>query len=111
MIKSDLLNGVGMIAGDTEIIIKELMGILDVMNKNGTLNNLDRIALIVMLLPDDKKRASNLLDIVKRITNESDIKKYSDTEIDQSYDLSALDEKEADKIIERLVKENEKRFK
>ena len=111
MIKSDLLNGVGMIAGDTEIIIKELMGILDVMNKNSTLNELDRIALIVMLLPDDKKRASNLLDIVKRINKESDIKKYSGTEIDQSFDLSALDEKEADKIIERLVKENEKRFK
>lgn len=111
MIKSDLLNGVGMIAGDTEIIVKELMGILDVMNKNGTLNELDRIALIVMLLPDDKKRASNLLDTVKRLNKESDIKKYSGTEIDQSYDLSALDEKEADKIIERLVKENEKRFK
>ena len=87
------------------------MGNLDTLNKNGSLNDFDRIALFVMLLPDDKKRASNLLDTVNRITNESDIKKYSPTKIDQSFDLSALDEEEAKEIIARLVKENEKRFK
>jgi len=111
MIKADFKKGIGMIAGDTEIIIKELMGVLDSLNKNGTLSEIDRVALMIMLLPDDKKRASNLLDTVKRINNESDIKKYSPTSIDQSFDLSALDEKEADKIIKKLIKENEKKFK
>ena len=111
MIRADLVNGVGMIAGDTEIIIKELMGILDTLNKNGTLNDYERIALMVMLLPDDKKRASNLLKTVNSINSNSNIKKYSATKIDQSFDLSDLDKKEAKEIIERLVKENEKRFK
>lgn len=111
MIRADLKNGVGMIAGDMEIIIKELMGILDSLNKNGSLNDFDRIALFVMLLPDDKERANNLLATVDRIINESDIKKYSPTKIDQSFDLSALDEEEAIEIIAKLVKENEKRFK
>lgn len=111
MIRADLKNGVGMIAGDTEIIIKELMGILDTLNKNGTLNDYERIALMVMLLPDDTKRASNLLKTVNSINSDSNIKKFSATKIDQSFDLSALDEKEADKIIKKLVKENEKRFK
>lgn len=111
MIRADYENGIGMIAGDTEIIIKELMGVLDGLNKSGSLNDYGRIALMILLLPDDKKRASNLLDTVNRINSESDIKKYSPTKVDQSFDLSALDEKEANKIIERLVKENEKRFK
>jgi hypothetical protein len=66
---------------------------------------------MVALMPDDKKSANMILETVKRIINESDIKKYSPTSIDQSIDLSALDEKEADKIIEKLVKENERRFK
>ena len=111
MIKADYKNGIGMIAGNTEIIIKELMGVLDALNKNESLSDFDRIALMVMMLPDDKERANKLLDTVKRIINESDIKKFSPTSIDQSFDLSALDEKEADKIIERLVKENERKFK
>lgn len=111
MIRADIIKGIGMIAGNTEIIIKELMGILDTLNKNGTINDYDRSALMVMMLPDDKKRASNLLDTVNRINNESNIKKYSATKIDQSFDLSDLDEKEAKEIIERLVKKNEKRFK
>lgn len=110
MIRADLKKGVGMIAGDTEIIIKELMGILDSLNRNGTLNERDRIALMIMLLPDDQKRARNLLDTVNRIISESDIKKYSPAKIDQSIDLSALDEKEANKILEELIKEHEKRF-
>lgn len=111
MIKADLKKGIGMIAGDTEIIIKELMGIIDSLNKNGTLNDFERIALMIMLLPDDKKRASKLLDTVNHINSESDIKKYSPAKIDQSFDLSALDEEEAKEIIDRLVKENGKRFK
>lgn len=111
MIRADYENGIGMIAGDTETIIKELMGILDSLNKNGSLSDYERIALMILLLPDDKKRASKLLDTVNRINRESDIKKYSPTKIDQAFDLSALDEKEANLIIERLVKENEKRFK
>lgn len=111
MIRADYVNGIGMIAGDTEIIIKELMGILDSLNKNGSLSDFERIALMIMLLPDNKKRASHLLDTVNHINSESDIKKYSPTKIDQAFDLSALDEKEAKEIIERLVKENEKRFK
>lgn len=111
MIKADFKKGIGMIAGDTEIIIKELFGLLDVLNKGGSLSDYDRIALMVVLMPDDKKSANMVLDTVKRIINESDIKKYSPTSIDQSFDLSALDEKEANKIIEKLVKENEKRFK
>lgn len=111
MIKADFKKGIGMIAGDTEIIIKELFGVLDALNKGGSLSDYDRIALMVVLMPDDKKSANMILETVKRIINESDIKKYSPTSIDQSFDLSALDEKEADKIIERLVKENEKRFK
>lgn len=110
MIRADILKGIGMIAGDTENIIKELMGILDSLNKNGTLNERDRIALMIMLLPDDQKRAKNLLDTVNRIISESDIKKYSPAKIDQSIDLSALDEKEANKILEELIKEHEKRF-
>lgn len=100
-----------MIAGDTDIIIKELFGVLDSLNKSGNLSDYDRIALMVVLLPDDKKSANMVLDTVKRIINESDIKKYSPTSIDQSIDLSALDEKEADKIIEKLIKENERKFK
>lgn len=111
MIKADFKKGIGMIAGDTEIIIKELFGLLDALNKGGILSDYDRIALMVVLMPDDKKSANMVLDTVKRIINESDIKKYSPTSIDQSFDLSALDEKEANKIIEKLVKENEKRFK
>lgn len=111
MIKADFKKGIGMIAGDTEIIIKELFGLLDVLNKGVSLSDYDRIALMVVLMPDDKKSANMVLDTVKRIINESDIKKYSPTSIDQSFDLSALDEKEANKIIEKLVKENEKRFK
>jgi hypothetical protein len=111
MIKADFKKGIGMIAGDTEIIIKELFGVLDALNKGGSLSDYDRIALMVVLMPDDKKSANMILETVKRIINESDIKKYSPTSIDQSFDLSALDEKEADKIIEKLVKENEKRFK
>jgi len=111
MIKADFKNGIGMIAGDTEIIIKELMGVLDAMNQNGTINDIDRIALMSMLLPNDKERANSLLKTVDSIINESDLKNMSFSTIDQSFDLSALDEKEANKIIERLVKENEKRFK
>ena len=111
MIKVDFKKGVGMIAGDTEIIIKELMGVLDSLNKGGSLSDYDRIALMVVLMPDDKKSANMVLETVKRINNESDIKKYSPTSIDQSIDLSALDEKEADKIIEKLIKENERKFK
>lgn len=111
MIKADFKKGIGMIAGDTEIIIKKLIGVFDALNKNGSLSDFDRVAIMVTLLPDDKERANKLLDTVKRIINESDIKKYTPTSIDQSFDLSALDEKEADKIIERLVKENERKFK
>lgn len=55
MIRADILKGIGMIAGYTENIIKELMGILNSLNKNGTLNEHDRIALMIMLLPDDTK--------------------------------------------------------
>lgn len=110
MIRADILKGIGMIAGDTKNIINELMGILDSLNKNGTLKERDRIALMIMLLPDEQKRAKNLLDTVNRIISESDIKKYSSAKIVQSIDLSALDEKEANKILEELVKEHEKRF-
>lgn len=55
MIKADFKKGVGMIAGDTEIIIKELFGVLDALNKGGSLSDYDRIALMVVLMPDDKK--------------------------------------------------------
>lgn len=111
MIKADFKKGIGMIAGDTEIIIKELMGVFDALNKNGSLSNFDRVALMVVLLPNDKERANKLLNTVNRLNNESDIKKFSLTSIDQAFDLSALDEKEADKIIEKLIKENERKFK
>lgn len=111
MIKADFKKGIGMIAGDTEIIIKELFGVLDALNKNENISDFDRIALMVVLLPNDKERANKLLNTVNRLNNESDIKKYSLTSIDQSIDLSALDEKEADKIIEKLIKENERKFK
>ncbi len=102
MIKSDSENYNAEITGNHETIMHDLFGILKGLNDAKLLDDIDRIAAILQILPEDNERVKAILEGVEVCSRNPNIKKFS-PKIKNSYDLSALSKEDADAMRRRIL--------
>lgn len=112
MIKSDSENNNAVIKGSHNTIMHDLCNILNSLNNAKVLDDIDRIAAILQILPDDNERVKAILKTVEDCSSNTLIRELNPFKTKDSYDLSALSKEDAvameKRILEGLKARNKK---
>lgn len=111
MIKSDSENNNAVITGSHETVMNDLCGLLNCINSSEFLNDIDRVAAILQILPEDNERVMHILKTVESCSRDPLARELNPYKTKESYDLSALSEEDADAMEERIIEEFKARYK
>lgn len=111
MIKSDSKNNNGVITGNHETIMNELCWLLNVINSREILNDIDRIAAILQIIPEDNERVMHILKTVESCSNNPLARELNPYKVKECYDLSSLSEEEAFAMSEKIIEGFKARYK
>lgn len=111
MIKSDSENNNAVITGSHNTIMHDLCNILNCLNNAKMLDDIDRIAAILQILPEDNEKVMHILKTVEDCSRDPLVRELNPFKMKDSYDLSALSKEDAvameKRILEGLKARNE----
>ena len=103
MIKSDSENNNGVISGKHETIMNDLFWLLNAINSREILSDIDRIAAILQIMPEDNERVMHILKIVESCSNNPLVRELNPYKVKECYDLSSLSKEEAVEMSEKII--------
>jgi hypothetical protein len=111
MIKSDSANNNGVITGNRETIMNDLFWLLNAINSREILSDIDRIAAILQIIPEDNERVMHILETVESCSRNPLVRELNPYKVKECYDLSSLSKEEAAAMGEKIIEGFKARYK